>query len=143
MRTIHFMTGLLLAGTFIAGCTRENPYIPPAPYPVGGKGGKATLRVTPRHHLRNLDTCVVYIYYNSKQMRSSFDDTAYVKYIDGRSMVIFDSLKRGDYFLYAKGLNYDIEDSNKTVTGGAYFTVIDSVDRTYDLYLDVLDHENK
>ncbi|RYD55792.1 MAG: hypothetical protein EOP56_14610 [Sphingobacteriales bacterium] len=151
MRTIHVITGLLLAGAIATGCTKETEIIPPAPYPKGGKGGKARLRITPRHHLKNTDTCWIYIKYDSKMAAAKYDDSMEVIMQDGRPMAIFDSLRRGDYFLYAKGWQYEIVDSNKIVEGGAAFTIPDELfingkdtsKRTYDTYLDVLDANGK
>lgn len=143
MRTIKVITGLLLAGAIATGCTRENEVIPPAPYPVGGKGGKATLRVTPRHHLQNMDNGKVYIKYNSKVQPAAYDDSADVEYSDGRPMAIFKNLKWGDYYLFARDTNFNLADTIQTVTGGAHFMVPDSFENKYDLYLDVFDHNGK
>jgi hypothetical protein len=154
MRTIHVITGLLLAGAIATGCTRKTEIITPEPYPVGGESRKpaAILRVTPRHHLKNVDTCWVYIKYNSKQAAAKYDDSIEIIIQDGRPMAIFDSLKRGDYFLLAKGWQWSIEDSNKIVEGGAAFTIPDEIEirngkdtvlRTFDTYLDVFDAKGK
>ncbi len=133
MRTSHILSGILLMGALATGCTRENEVIEPAPRPVGGIGGKSTLRITPRHHLQNINGATVYIKYDTLRATTVFDDSSAVGFIDGRPMAIFDSLAPGNYYLYATGLNND-----SLVRGGAGFTIIDSLETTYDLYLDVL-----
>lgn len=137
MRTSHILSGILLMGILAVGCTRENEVIEPAPRPVGGIGGKATLKVTPRHHLQNINGGKVYIKYDTLGAATTFDDSAAVEFKDGRPMASFDSLTAGNYYLYATGF-----DNDSLVTGGAGFTIIDTFENTYDLYLDVL-HPNE
>ena len=143
MRTIHIITGLLLAGSIVAGCTRENEHIPPAPYPEGGRGGLATLNVTPRHHLQNIANARVYIKYNSKQEPAVYDDSMDVEMVNGKPVASFTLMKEGDYYLFARGENPNIEDTIQTVSGGAYFIIPDTLEVAYDIYLDVFDHKGK
>jgi hypothetical protein len=135
MRTSHILSGILLIGALATGCTRENEVIEPAPRAVGGIGGKAALKVTPRHHTKDINGGVVYIKYDALAGTSttSYDDSAAVTFNDGRPMAIFDSLNAGNYYLYTTGL-----DNDSLVRGGGSFTIIDSLGGTYNLYLDVL-----
>ena len=133
MRTSHILSGILLMGTLAVGCTRENEVIEPAPRAVGGIGGNATLKVTPRHHLQNINGATVYIKYDTLGATTAFDDTAVVTFQDGRPVAVFDSLTAGNYYLFASGF-----DNDSLVSGGAGFTIVDTFENTYDLYLDVL-----
>ncbi len=135
MRISHKILGVLAAAAILTGCVRESEIIEPEVLPAGGLGGKATLKVTPQHHKVNLGTAVVYIYYAEKTMPplDSFDATDTVNAADPTA--VFEGLTQGDYYIYAKGTDYSLEQGKDEVMGGAHFRVIDTLEKTYDLYL--------
>lgn len=136
MRTIQIVSGLLFMG-ILASCTRENPVVEPAPAFVAGKGGKATLNVTPRHHLKEISQATVYIEYNAirQPVDGKWDDSAAVVQSNGKAVARFDSLKPGNYFLYADGYDPAVTDA---VSGYASFRIVDSVTaQTYNTYIEV------
>lgn len=137
MRIIYNITGFLLAASLMAGCVRKNDVLPPVKLPPGGKGGKAKLVVTAQHHKTNLNTAMVYIKYASTVMPdvNTFDDSAAVTFELGRPAATFKDLTQGDYYLYAKGTDFELEPGKDQVMGGATFRVIDTLEKTYDLYL--------
>lgn len=92
------MAGLLF---FAAGCKSDDTPTPD----VGGKGGNATLLVTPRHHGNKIDSCTVYIKYNATDEPSDgrYDDSAKCVQISGLPVATFSSLKKGKYYLYGYG----------------------------------------
>lgn len=135
MLTSRIIAGVLILGTLATGCVRETEVKQPDPKPDAGKGGQTTLRVTPQHHLKNVDSCVIYVKYNTRTMPSNmiFDDSMVVAQQDGRPVANF-QLKKGDYYFYGMGWDYDIAE---VVTGGAPFTVIDTLKNEYDFYIAV------
>lgn len=146
MRFVYTISSLLLATLLIAGCTRENDIIEPEPLPPGGKGGKITLNITPQHHKKNINSTTIYIWYaqTTQPDLRSFDDSMNVQ-IDqnlGRPVATFTDLTQGDYYIYAKGNDYDLEPGNDFIDGGTHYRVIDTLEKTYDLYLQMDNHRH-
>lgn len=136
MRITYKILGVFAAATLLVSCVRENEVIEPEPLPAGGKGGKATLRVTAQHHKKNINTGVIYIKYASKTMPSAIDSFDLTDTVDAAGPVaIFDMLTQGDYYIWAKGTDYNLPQGNDEVWGGAHFRVIDTLEKSYDLYL--------
>lgn len=132
MRITRLAAGLLLAGLFIASCTRDNGIIEPQPRPVGGKGGKATLEVTPKHHGKDIDSAWIYIKYDAVKgpILNGYDDT--IALTGSTKTAKFDSLKWGNYYLNVFGY-----DSSGIVAGTASFSVIDTHVRSYSTVVEV------
>ena len=138
MHTLQVAAGLLLL-SLAASCTRENDIVEPAPAPVGGKTGKMTLNITPRHHGVNITTATVYIRYNSlvyPKADNKFDDSAAVELKNNVPVASFDSLAQGNYFLYAKGFD-PAPKVNMEVVGSATFTVVDTSQLVYNTFIEV------
>ena len=53
---------------------------------VAGKGGPATLYVIPQHNEFDIDSCRIYLKYNTgtKPLNGAYDDSADVEMINGR-----------------------------------------------------------
>lgn len=95
-----------------------NPVVPDA-----GKGGDAAIRVIPNHDGLNIDSCKVYIKYNSAVIPADgqYDDSVWAMVNDdGTPIASFYNLKAGRYYLFARG--WDIIRSEK-VRGGLFFTI--------------------
>jgi hypothetical protein len=87
-------------------CAAEGCKKPAAPAPSGsGKGGSAVLIVSPVHHGQFVDTCTVYIKYNTLDAPSNgvYDDSLVCTMADTIPVAIFSGLKKGDYYLFARG----------------------------------------
>ncbi len=145
MRLSKILFGLLITCMVAASCTRKNDVIFPPDPPTGGKGGMAKLRVTPRHHGENIDSCTIKLAYDATNFpQKGWDEVKSVSMIDGKPTAVFDSLAPGKYFLYAEGYDPFAETTNGPVWvyGSGPFTIIDSFS-TYDMYIDVnenIDH---
>lgn len=138
MRSFYRLSGILLAVTILVSCTRKNDIIDPTPLPPGGMGGKATLNVTPQHHKKSINDATIYIWYartTQPDDLTSFDDSMDVTTSIGRPAATFVTLTQGDYYLYAKGKDFDLEPGNDEIMGGAHYRIVDTLERTYDLYL--------
>jgi hypothetical protein len=126
--------GAIIAVLSIAACKKREE---PVTADVAGKGGSATIKATPKHHSRYIDSCTVYIKYNTLDLPagtfspSQYDDSIKcVKINDSTSVGTFTSLKKGKYFLY--GVGWD-KKGPYAVAGGLPVTI--SADITYDVTL--------
>jgi len=140
MRTSHIIASVVTFSLLAGACVRKQDVIAPAPSPVAGKGGHNALRITPQAREKNIDSCLILLKYNAIKMPDSFkyDDAKWVTQQDGRPIAKFDSLAKGDYYIYAIGWDADKAD---TVMGGATFKIVDTTQSTYDLYLPVFPKE--
>jgi hypothetical protein len=142
MRLSKITLGLFIACLVAAGCTRKNDIVIPPEFPIGGKGGKATLRITPRHHGKNIDSCVIRLAYDANNFSNKpWDEVKLVTMVDNKPTAIFDSLAPGHYFIYAEGYDPLSELTNGPVDvyGSGPFTVLDSNGK-YEIYMDVNEH---
>lgn len=132
MKSVWVSTTLVLAfiSTILVGCDdKTTPTTPVAPTPVAGKGGSATIYVTPINKGMNIDSCFVRIKYNAPVIPADrkFDDSVFaVKNLDGVYTANFSELKTGEYYLYGTGwdnvrservrggMPYVISDTNKS-----------------------------
>lgn len=85
------------------------------PVELGGKGGNGILKVTPKHHSSEIDSCTIYIKYNSLDVATVYDDSAKVVQVNNSPVATFGGLKKGHYYLYGKGWDTSI---NEAVMGG-------------------------
>lgn len=111
----YFKTILpVLFAASLVSCERKEP----EPVIVAGKGGNATLNVTPQHHGRNIDSCTIYIKYNTldKPSNSTYDDSAKCMQVNGKPVATFSGLKKGNYYLFGYGWDPQI---SLNVKGGA------------------------
>ena len=141
MRLSKITLGLFIACLAAAGCTRDNDIIYPPDAPVGGKGGKAVLRVTPRHHGKNIDSCVIKLAYDNNNFPAKgWDEVKNVVIVNGEPVATFDSLAPGQYFIYAEGWDSYTEITNgpADVYGSGPFYIRDSM-AEHHVYMDVND----
>lgn len=126
------MIGCFLAIFFILSmfsCKRKEKEIDDGN--VGGKGGKATLKITTKHHGKDIDSCTVYIKYNELNTPSSYDDSAKAIFdSNGKPVVTFAGLKKGNYYLFGRG--WDTTISN-VVIGGLPFSIEDEISQDINL----------
>ncbi|MBS1771346.1 MAG: hypothetical protein JST82_00710 [Bacteroidetes bacterium] len=137
MRTKYIIPGLILATFLAMGCYRKQDKVTPAPYALAGKGGTAKLLINAKHHDYTLDSCTIYLRYDAVEMPTiynwRFDDSMKVKPQSGGLYAIFDSLKQGNYYIWAKGWDPNYAAVADSVIGGTAFKVIDTVTRTYNI----------
>ena len=113
---------ILLAGLicFAAGCKKDDD--------------TATLRVTPRHHGRQIDSCTVYIKYNTVNPPADgrYDDSAKCIPVNGLPVATIGGLKKGNYYLYGYGWDPQLTPP-KAVKGGQSYPVQEETTQTVDL----------
>ena len=99
---------------------------------IGGKGGNVTLHVMPQHHNDYIDSCTIYIRYNSKTAATAYDDSAKCMQVNNKSVATFSGLKKGDYYLEGKGWDPGIAEA---VKGGTSVTITE--EKEYDIFVAV------
>ena len=110
----YILTGLIFCIAAIS-CNNDDDAAP-----AGGKGGIAVLKITPRHHSAEIDSCTVYIKYNSSNVSATYDDSAVCVQEAGLPVATFSGLKTGNYYLYGKGWDPAIAEN---VKGGLPYTI--------------------
>lgn len=106
----------LMSVLAIAACKRDEPIEPAS----AGKGGNATLKITPTHHGVAIDSCTVYIKYNTQDAATSYDDSVKCIPDNGVPTATFTGLKKGNYYLYGKGWDASI---SMEVVGGLPYVI--------------------
>lgn len=106
--------------SLLSACKKDDPIDPVSPAGTAGKGGNATLKVTPKHHGIVIDSCMVYIRYNTQDAATTYDDSTRVATENGGSTATFSGLKTGNYYLYGKGWDNSI---SMEVIGGLPYTI--------------------
>jgi hypothetical protein len=73
-----------------------------------GKGGKASLLVSAKHHSAYAAGLTYYIKYNAVNISADgvYDDSATATLVGGKPVATFSSLKKGDYVVFVTG--YDM-----------------------------------
>lgn len=115
---------LLSFALFIFSCKKKSS---------AGLGGNANLKVTAIHHAAVIDSCKVYIKFNSSEAVSlgEYELSEWVKKDSlGNSYVLFKGLKKGEYYIYGEG--YDPSILN-TVKGGIPYTIEEETDMSINL----------
>lgn len=146
MSSKHIIAAFIILVS-VASCVRKQPVVTPAVKPSAGKGETqplVTLVITPTHIDENIDSCWIYLKYNTLTLPADsvvYDDSMEVAMMDGAYRAEFDSLKRGDYFIAARGYDAPLV---SVVKGGAGFTVpvypkLDTLPKKYNLGLAVYD----
>lgn len=111
----------------IAACNRTDEAAD-----MAGKGGNATLRLTPMHHSDPIDSCKVYIKYNTLDAANSYDDSTWATAVGGVPVATFSGLRSGRYYIFGKGWDASI---GTEVRGGLPVTI--SEQRVHNLTLPV------
>lgn len=111
---------LLALSLLFVACKKGDDEAPP----VGGLGGNATLKLTPRHHGRQIDSCTIYIKYDAVNppADSVYDDSARCVLIDGVPVATFAGLKKGNYYLFGFGWDPQLSPP-QNVRGGIPWTI--------------------
>jgi hypothetical protein len=97
---LHYMI-LFISFIGIVACRKEET--------LAGKGGYATLSITPQ-----------YIKYNTKNTPAYYDDSVQTILQNGIPTAVFTELTKGDYYIYGIGIDTSIM---QTVKGGIPYTI--------------------
>jgi hypothetical protein len=139
MKFVWFNQTILLA-VFVLAMTackkRGDQYVPVPDNTHAGKGGNATFKITAQHAGVDIDSCEVFLKYNSSiPPNGPYDDSAWCTISDQKPPVVtFPGLRKGDYFIYIKG--WDLFKS-QTVYGSRFYTITTDTTATYTLIVPV------
>lgn len=119
MKTINTIVILLLAVCLTAlGCSKRKD--------KGGKGGSATLQVTPKHHSNYIYDCTVYLKYDASEPPSDstlgYDESMVCVVVDGKPVATFTGLRNGNYYIYGYGYDTSVA---QNVKGGFPYEITD------------------
>ncbi len=127
MRKLPIPLLAMLSMLFCYSCNRKdkNP-------DIGGKGGSAILKVTPRHHGTQIDSCKVYIKYNTLDAPAGgvYDDSAKCIMVGGLPVATFSGLTNGPYYLYGFGYDPAVLQNLK---GGMPYTVTNQTEQSFNI----------
>jgi hypothetical protein len=89
----------------------------------GGKGGTATISITPTHFNSYVDSCMVYVKYGTLNTPADgiYDDSVRCVLVDTIPVATFTNLKAGLYYFYGQG--YHQAPFNAYVKGAANYTM--------------------
>jgi hypothetical protein len=135
LKTIIPLAAIAL-GIFSCNRSGDDVVLPSNNTPVAGKGGVANLRITPNHNGVDIDSAQIFIKYNSLiDTTGKFDDSAWLSLEDQKPPVVtFTNLKRGDYYIYAKGWNVF---KSQSVSGSRFYTITTDTAATYSIVVEV------
>lgn len=111
MKSAWFSTIILITVCSVAmlSCDKEEEKKPTPTTTLGagkGDGGNITYHITPIHDGIYIDSCKVYVEYNSEvdqPKTNMYDDSVTCKVIDGVPVAEFKDLRKGTYLFYAHG----------------------------------------
>jgi len=87
-----------------------------------GTGGNTTFVVAPQHHGKPIDSCTVYLKYNTMDApgtgTSNYDISAKVMMVNGEPVATFPGMKKGQYYVFGSG--YDPAISQGVIGGIPY-----------------------
>jgi len=118
MNNVLKYAGLMMIVVGLQACNKDDDG------PSGGKGGNATLRITPKHHQPAKDSVMVYIKYNTLDKPSSYDDSARTQVIGTDTVATFTGLKKGNYYIYGYGWDPAIQ---QNIKGGIPYVITEEV----------------
>ena len=120
----------LLTGIFAASCKKSDDNNAA----TAGKGGNAVLKITPRHHGKQIDSCTIYVKYNAVDapVNGVYDDSAKCVLTGGIPVATFSGLKTGNYYLYGYGWDPTLVPPQH-VRGGFAYPLQQETAQSYDL----------
>ena len=113
-----------------SNCSKESV----SPTDTAGKGGNATLHITPRHHDKQIDSCTIYVKYNAVDTPANgvFDDSAKCMQVAGVPIATFSGLRKGKYYLFGYGWDPSLTPAQH-VRGGYAYSLTTETDQNIEL----------
>ncbi len=103
MKLSFCLTTLVTLIYFVEGCKPKSNCVNSG----GGKGGTATISISPTHYDSYVDSCTIYIKYGSldEPANNVYDDSQKCVMIDTIPVATFSNLKAGLYYFMGKGFH--------------------------------------
>lgn len=101
-----FLFSIVYVIFFSTSCKRKT---------TGGLGGNAILKIYPKHHNLSIDSCTVYIKFNSSELPTNgvYDMEEKVVKVGSESYATLSGLKKGYYYIYGYGWDPSISENVK------------------------------
>lgn len=119
MKTSSILSIFLLL-FFVQSCKQKSS---------AGLGGNANLIINAKHHGLAIDSCTIYVKFNSVDAPSNLSDydLSQTLILDANniSSTTFKGLKKGDYYIYGQGWDPSIAEA---VKGGLPYTISEEKD---------------
>lgn len=117
MRTLHIFLAMLLMISLTAfSCGKRKD--------KGGKGGAATLKVSPKHHNAYIQDCTIYLKYDSSippsDTTTGYDESVVCVMEGGIPVATFTGLRNGKYYIYGYGYDPAV---TQNVKGGIPYSI--------------------
>ncbi len=111
------IAAMLVAAAVMPSCKKKDK-------DTAGTGGNTTLVVAPQHHGKPIDSCTVYLKYNTMDApgtgTSNYDISAKVMMVNGTPVATFPGMKKGQYYVFGFGYDPSI---NQNVIGGIPYKI--------------------
>jgi len=121
---------VFIACISFVSCERKDPQTNQED--IGGKGGSSILKISSKHHGKNIDSATIYIKYNTQDKPTSYDDSMKCVMESGKPTATFTQLKKGKYYLFGKGWDKNISNH---VEGGIPYII--SQEKTLEIVVPV------
>lgn len=121
---------VFIACISFVSCERKDPQTNQED--IGGKGGSANLKITSKHHGKNIDSATILIKYNTQEKSSYYDDSLKCVMEIDKPVATFTQLKKGKYYLYGRGWD---KNAGNYVEGGIPYII--SEEKTFDIIVPV------
>ncbi len=115
----HYLFAIsLLVPVFFMGCKKSNDC-------TAGSGGNLTLVAKTMHHTKAIPGCTLYIKYCTQELPGNGNATAFdksFKIANDSVEIAISNLQKGDYYLYAVGIDSTLDPTKNIVKGGIPFS---------------------
>lgn len=115
----HYLLAIsLLVPVFFMGCKKSNDC-------TAGSGGNLTLVAKTMHHTKAIPGCTLYIKYCTQELPGNGNATAFdksFKIANDSVEIAISNLQKGDYYLYAVGIDSTLDPTKNIVKGGIPFS---------------------
>lgn len=115
----HYLFAIsLLVPVFFMGCKKSNDC-------TAGSGGNLILVAKTMHHTKAIPGCTLYIKYCTQELPGNGNATAFdksFKIANDSVEIAISNLQKGDYYLYAVGIDSTLDPTKNIVKGGIPFS---------------------
>ena len=108
----------LFVPLFFGACKKSNDC-------TAGLGGNLTIVAKTMHHTRAIPGCTVYIKYCTQELPGNGNASAFdksYKITNDSVEIAISNLQKGDYYLYATGIDSTLDPTKNSVKGGIPFS---------------------
>ena len=115
---IYLINFCLLIPLFFGGCKKSNDC-------TAGLGGNLTIIAKTMHHTKSIPGCTLYIKYCTQELPGNGNASAFdksYKIANDSVEIAVSNLQKGEYYLYAVGIDSTLDPTKNIVKGGIPFS---------------------